>query len=289
MDIRQKLVDPSKYNLKCPYAMSPTRIVVHNTENDASADNEIQYMITNNSTTSFHIAVDNIEAVQGLPLNRNGWHAGDGNGAGNRQGIGIEICYSKSGGARFNEAEARAATLIAQLLVERGWGLAQVTKHQDYSGKYCPRRTLDLGWDRFLNMVASAMNQQPMSGNSAPAPSPEGLQVGDTIHIKGLYIVADTAKYAGIYQIKNSTLAGGSFSWLDNGIPETCVDLTNSAGIKRANSDTVHAKKNDYFNFPGTFKIVEKMMDNGKEYLKLDFNNNVNYQFWVIEDRCIKV
>jgi N-acetylmuramoyl-L-alanine amidase len=76
MQIRQMLVSPNKYNIKCPYSMNPTRIVVHNTYNDASANNEISYMINNNYQTSFHFAVDDKEAVQGLPLDRNGWHAG---------------------------------------------------------------------------------------------------------------------------------------------------------------------------------------------------------------------
>ena len=31
----------SKYGLKCPYLMTPTRIVIHNTANDASAQNEV--------------------------------------------------------------------------------------------------------------------------------------------------------------------------------------------------------------------------------------------------------
>ncbi len=75
MEIRKMLVDPSKYNIKCPYHMNATRIVVHNTDNDASANNEIAYMIRNNYETSFHFAVDDKEVVQGLPLDRNGWHA----------------------------------------------------------------------------------------------------------------------------------------------------------------------------------------------------------------------
>lgn len=37
--------------------------------------------------------------------------------------------------------------------------MAQVTKHQDYSGKYCPHRTLDYGWDRFKGMIQSELNQ----------------------------------------------------------------------------------------------------------------------------------
>lgn len=51
-------------------------------------------MIGNNNEVSFHYAVDDVEVVQGIPENRNAWHAGDkGNGKGNREGIAIEICY----------------------------------------------------------------------------------------------------------------------------------------------------------------------------------------------------
>ena len=159
MNVIQNLVSPSLYYCKCPYAMNPTRIVVHNTANDASARNEIQYMINNKNEVSFHYAVDDKEIIQGIPENRNAWHSGDGgNGVGNRQGIAIEICYSKSGGARFDAAEVLAAKFIASKLKEKGWGIAQVTKHQDYSNKYCPHRTLDKGWQRFLNMVQAELN-----------------------------------------------------------------------------------------------------------------------------------
>lgn len=155
--IRQMLVDPSKYNLKCPYAMTPTRIVVHNTANDAPAGNEISYMRSNDNEVSFHAAVDDKEIVQGVPFNRNAWHCGDGNGKGNREGIAVEICYSKSGGDKFIAAERNAAEYIAYLLKVHGWGIDKVTKHQDYNGKYCPHRTLDMGWQRFLGMVQGFM------------------------------------------------------------------------------------------------------------------------------------
>lgn len=158
MEIKQNLVPESKYPLKCTYLMEPTGICVHNTANDASAKNEISYMVGNTLQTSFHLAVDDVEVWQGLPLNRNGWHAGDGaTGQGNRKHIGIEICYSKSGGEKFDKAENNAAKLIAQLLQERGWSISQVKKHQDFSGKYCPHRTLDLGWDRFINKIKENM------------------------------------------------------------------------------------------------------------------------------------
>ena len=158
MNIIKNIVPTNKYNLKCPYEMRASRIVVHNTANDASARNEVSYMITNNNEVSFHYAVDDKEIVQGIPENRNAWHSSDGeNGKGNREGIAIEICYSKSGGDRFTKAEQNAVNLIVDILKRYGWGVDRVTKHQDYSGKYCPHRTLDNGWDRFIKMIQAKM------------------------------------------------------------------------------------------------------------------------------------
>ena len=159
VDIRQNLVNSNKYNIKCPYEMNAEFIVVHNTANDASANNEIEYMKSNNNKVSFHYAVDDTEIVQGIPENRNAWHAGDGNGDGNRKGIAIEICYSKSGGERFDKAEENTAEFIASKLKEKGWGIDKVKKHQDFANKYCPHRTLDYGWERFLNKVRTYLGQ----------------------------------------------------------------------------------------------------------------------------------
>lgn len=161
MDIISDLIPKSKYDIKCPYSMTPECIVIHNTSNDASAKKEIAYMKGNNNSTSYHFAVDDIEARQAIPLDRNAWHAGDGlNGKGNRNGIGIEICYSKSGGDRFMKAEDNSAKLAATLLKKFGWGIDRLKKHQDFSGKYCPHRTLDMGWDRFVTKVEGYMNTE---------------------------------------------------------------------------------------------------------------------------------
>ena len=164
VNIRQNLVDSSKYNIKCPYEMNAEFIVVHNTANDASANNEISYMKSNNNKVSYHYAVDDIEIVQGIPENRNAWHAGDGgSGQGNRRGLSIEICYSKSGGDKFDKAEENAAEFIASKLKEKGWGIDKVKKHQDFANKYCPHRTLDLGWERFLNKIRSYLGEEQVN------------------------------------------------------------------------------------------------------------------------------
>ena len=177
MNIVKNLVPNAKYNIKCPYTMEGEFFVVHNTANSASARNEIAYMINNDSEVSFHYAIDDKEIVQGIPENRNAWHAGDGNkGAGNRKGIALEICYSycskKVNGkwvedketweaqykSKFIAAEKLAAKFIASKLKEKGWGIDRVKKHQDFSNKYCPHRTLDMGWERFLKMIENELN-----------------------------------------------------------------------------------------------------------------------------------
>lgn len=174
---KQNLVALENYSTKCPYSMTAEFIVVHNTANDATAQSEVAYMIGNKNQVSFHYAVDDQEVVQGVPINRNTWHAGDGNGEGNRKGISIEICYSKSGGTRFDQAEKNAAHFIATLLRERQWGIEKVKKHQDFRNKYCPHRTLDKGWNGFLQMIKSYLNDIPVISSS-------GFKVGEKVRVK---------------------------------------------------------------------------------------------------------
>lgn len=153
--IKQNLVSADKYNIKCPYEMKAEGITVHNTANNAPADNEIAYMIRNNNQVSYHYAVDDVEIVQGLPEDRNGWHAGDGGeGKGNRTTIGVEICYSTGDKAKFEKAQLNAAEFVAFKLKENGWGIEKVYTHKHWSGKHCPHRTLDeYGWEYFLDLV----------------------------------------------------------------------------------------------------------------------------------------
>lgn len=157
--LKQDLLSKDRYKIKSPYEMSPIGIVVHNTWNDASAKDEIAYMKRNNNKVSFHVAVDDKEAIQAIPFNRTAWASGGKNPIGNKKYIHFEICYSKSGGSRFIEAEKRCAREIASLLKERGWGIEVVKTHQYFDpSKPCPHRTLAMGWNRFLNMIKQEMN-----------------------------------------------------------------------------------------------------------------------------------
>ncbi len=157
MNIRNYIVPENLWDLKCTYKMTPRCICIHNTANNASAENEAHYVHTNPAATSFHFAVDDTGAVQILPLDRNGWHAGDGaDGKGNRYSIGIEICYSAGEKELFERSQENSAILCARLMHDFGWGLdlSRITKHEDYSKKHCPERTLDdYGWDYYLALV----------------------------------------------------------------------------------------------------------------------------------------
>lgn len=112
------------------------------------------------------------------------------NGTGNRKTIAIEICYSLSGGERFDKAEENAAELIAMLLEEYGWGIEAVKRHYDYAPnkKYCPHRTMDKGWDRFLNMVKSKM-----SNNEIVAPT----------NVVNVFYRVKTKKHGWLPEVKN--------------------------------------------------------------------------------------
>ena len=167
---KQDMVPSSKYNIKCPYSMDPKYITIHNTSNSAPAQNEITYMKNNNNQTSFHVCVDEKYVIQAIPFNRNAWHAGDGgSGTGNRKSIGIEIARSTGDPALFEQAERNCAAYVAKLLKERGWGIDRVKRHKDWSGKNCPHKTMEKGWDRFLNMIKAEMNGTTSSTSSTPA------------------------------------------------------------------------------------------------------------------------
>ncbi|AGC67453.1 N-acetylmuramoyl-L-alanine amidase CwlA [Thermoclostridium stercorarium subsp. stercorarium DSM 8532] len=161
MSITNYIVDhipkTTPYNRRPGYSMTPEYITIHSTGNPTStARNERAWLTNpnNNVTASWHIVVDEKEAIEAIPLNEVAWHAGDGgNGTGNRKSIGIEICES---GDRQKTLQ-NAAELVAKLLKERGWGVDRLRRHYDWSGKICPRIFYDngkwTGWEQFKEAV----------------------------------------------------------------------------------------------------------------------------------------
>lgn len=177
-----QFIPQSKYTLKSTYSMTPQYITVHNTANDASADNEIAYMTRNDNATSYHVAIDDKKAIQAIPYNRTAWHCGDGkDGTGNRKSIGIEICYSKSGGNRYVQAEENAVQFIADLLKQYGWGVDRVKQHYDWSRKNCPHRIRDeKRWSSFIARIEKVLKPTPVAPPTLPIIETEGIVLNET-------------------------------------------------------------------------------------------------------------
>ncbi|MEK5396037.1 N-acetylmuramoyl-L-alanine amidase [Paenibacillus sp. FSL K6-2859] len=150
-------------NRRPGYVMSATTITIHNTGNPSStAANERAWLTnpTNDRQASFHIVIDEREAIECLPLTENAWHSGDGSAAksGNRTSIGVEICES----GNYVKTLDNAASLVASMLKERGWGVDRLRRHYDWSGKICPRLMYDngkwTGWAAFKALVEAKLN-----------------------------------------------------------------------------------------------------------------------------------
>lgn len=159
---RKQLVSSGKYYCKCPKTRTPKFVVVHNTANKASAKNEINYMVGNDNYVSYHVAVDDVEAVQAIEFNRSCFACGDGaNGQGNVYGISVEICYStKYDGNEYTNAEENAVYVCARLLHQHGLGIDALKQHADFANKNCPHRIRESkSWDGFKGRVQWVLDE----------------------------------------------------------------------------------------------------------------------------------
>lgn len=245
--IRQNLVSPNKYSIKCPYDMKPEGMTVHNTANNASAQNEVSYMINNNDKVSFHFAVDDKEIVQGIPENRNAYHASDGSdGTGNRKTISIEICYSTGDKAKFEKAQENTAEFVAYKLKEYKWNIDKVYTHKHWSGKHCPHRTLDdYGWDYFINLVKKYLNDEKnpstetykvvtninkynSASNAKAQTNSQGKYTPGTYYIFNKY----PNGYDGMYNITKDKTGNTPGSWIN---PSENIIVKNEPVQKKSN------------------------------------------------------
>lgn len=152
----QDFIKPGRRN-RPGYLLKAEWITVHDTGNPkpgADAPAHARYLHSDaaaNEPVSWHFTVDDRRAVQHLPLNENGWHAGDGReGPGNRTSVGIEICENADGDR--HEAERNAQDLIAGLLQQFSLDVDRVVPHKRWNGKNCPHLLLPR-WDTFVDGI----------------------------------------------------------------------------------------------------------------------------------------
>ena len=138
-------------NVRTGIFMVPKGITIHNTGNNmptATALAHAKWLVSveeaERDYIGAHFFVDDHQIVQVLPINEVAWHAGDGQGRGNMTTIAIEICEVGD----VLQAEANALLLIGYL--KKHLGDLPIYKHQDWTGKYCPRVLLATGrWKSF--------------------------------------------------------------------------------------------------------------------------------------------
>ena len=156
-NIRKQII-PISAGKRSGRKITPTTLTIHSTDNPSStAQNERDWLTNpdNHRAASWHICVDEKQAVMAIPLNERAVHAG--NKQGNDTSISLEICES---GNREKTLQ-NAAEVTAQLLRERGWGVDKLRQHHDWSGKNCPRILRDTGrWDWFVEQVKQKLEQK---------------------------------------------------------------------------------------------------------------------------------
>jgi len=181
-------------NRRSSFVMKAKTLTIHNTGNaKSSAANERAWLTnpSNDRQASFHIVVDEKEAIECIPLTENAWHSGDGSAiaSGNRTSIGIEICES----GNYAKNLENATELVAKMLKERGWGVDRLRRHFDWSGKICPRLMYDegkwTGWSLFkaaVNVKLEMINKQKEDEDMDKATViVNGKKIKDGVLIKG--------------------------------------------------------------------------------------------------------
>ena len=157
MEIKQRIISKS---LQSGLSLLPECITIHETDNiDVGADAEAHAKLQergNDRDASWHLQIDDQEAIQSVPFNVVAWAAGDGkNGPGNRKSIHIEMCVNS--GSDYKKTVANTAEITRRLMSQFNIPIDRVVQHNKWSGKNCPRhlRAGDWGicWADFINLV----------------------------------------------------------------------------------------------------------------------------------------
>lgn len=160
--IKQQLVLQHIINKRTSGPGNPCNfITIHETGNEgmgagAQSHADLQSRL-NPREASWHFQVDDEKVIQSFLENIRCWHAGDGNGKGNMESIGIEICVNRD--SNYKKAVQNAAELTRHLMEKYDIPIANVKQHYDWSEKDCPKNlrkgTKGYTWDGFKGLIRS--------------------------------------------------------------------------------------------------------------------------------------
>ncbi|MEQ1861527.1 MAG: N-acetylmuramoyl-L-alanine amidase [Chthoniobacteraceae bacterium] len=176
INLSQMFVPAGRYGRRKEFRLDASYITIHSTSNrGATALQHARGMARGafrgrskwNRTgyLTWHFTVDNVRAIQSLPLSIQGEHA-DHDGPGNTRSVAIEICEFRSR-SQQEAALDRAARLTAYVMRQTGVPISRVVPHQHWPQRHfhnyqknCPRILLQGGrpgpkWQAFLKRVQS--------------------------------------------------------------------------------------------------------------------------------------
>lgn len=154
---------------------------------------------------SFHFAVDDGVIYQMVPVNEQAFHAADGGGPGNVQGIACELCVNVDGNK--NVARRNAEALAGQICKRLGFGANQVKRHWDFNWMqadpacpafcetpgvnrhHCPDQMMNDGyWPTFVQHVAAIINGPGTNGNGANG---NGFTLHQFSNVRVFHVIAN--------------------------------------------------------------------------------------------------
>lgn len=142
-----------------------TSITVHETANTkptANAANHADLQSDGNvRQASWHITVDDTEAVRSYPDTAQCWHGGTKEA--NETSIAVEICVNSDGD--YNKAFKRAAGVVKDLRAKHRIPRSKVFDHAHWTGKDCPQKMRAAGrWKEFLDLTEPNKKENTLSG-----------------------------------------------------------------------------------------------------------------------------
>lgn len=151
---------PAGGNHYWPGTNKKTSITIHETANtnkgaDAQAHANLQSS-GNVRQASWHVQVDDREAIRSFSDDVRCWHAG----RAAQDSLSLEICVNSDGD--YDKALANAAEVVKIWRKEYGLGRADVVDHHHWTKKNCPTRLRASGdWEEFVAATDPSANNKP--------------------------------------------------------------------------------------------------------------------------------
>ena len=266
-------------------------IVIHYTGSEGTAANNVAYFNGGNRGASAHYFVDRSGEIREYcdPAKWYAWHCGGSIESGhhplhgictNRNSIGIEICTHNNGNRWVFTAQAVAAALeLTKYLMQKfNVPAANVCRHWDVTGKYCPRVP---GWGAVGG--SAEWDYFKASLTATPASADPGQQADAVPHYYRVRKTwADTKSQVGAYSIYANATAKADemgpeyavFDWNGKEMYRKAEQKKEEEKKEEITPDPAKAKEIDFF-YPGYTRQESPYDSNGAGVVFRDQNGHV--------------